>query len=271
VRSNDNGELAKIFFGRDADARHSGKWEHYFEIYERHLSRFRGQPLTLLEIGVQNGGSIDVYRQFFGEQLQYVGIDIDPACRQLERHYASGVRIEIGDSSDSAFLARVASRLPKIDVIIDDGSHVPLHQLRAFSSLYGRLDVNGVYVVEDLHTNYFPSYGGGRRSPSTFLAYAKELTDSLHDHVYQNPYYHPRLTTRIDRLLFRLKQRLHVPGTGSAPVPWTQNLPHDHHRAFRETTKSIHFYPYVVVFEKGRWSSIRETASGSQMLPHPPG
>jgi hypothetical protein len=219
---------------------------------------------------VQNGGSIDVYRQFFGTQMQYIGIDIDPECKQLERDYESGVRIEIGDSSDAAFLARVASRLPKIDVIIDDGSHLPAHQLRAFAALYRRLDADGVYIVEDLHTNYFPTYGGGRHSPSTFLAYAKELTDSLHDSVYQNAYYHPRLTTRIDRLLFQVKRRLGLPGTANGPTPWIQNQPPSRDREFRETTKSIHFYPYLVVFEKGRWATIRETASGSRMIPHPP-
>jgi hypothetical protein len=269
VRNTTEGELAKIFFNRAKDARHSGKWEHYFEVYERHLQRFRDQPVTLLEIGVQNGGSIDVYRRFFGDQLQYIGVDIDPACKQLERDHPAGVRIEIGDSSDPAFLARVASRLQRIDIIIDDGSHLPAHQLRAFSSLYDRLDTNGVYLVEDLHTNFFPSYEGGRRSPSTFLAYAKELTDVLHDHVYQDSYYFPRLATRVDRLLFRLRQRLHVPGSGGGPAPWTQNLPPARHRRFRETTKSVHFYPYLIVFEKGRWTTIREVASGGQMLPHP--
>jgi hypothetical protein len=220
-----DGEFERIFFSRAAESRHCGKWQHYFSIYERHLSRFRGRKTRLLEIGVQNGGSIDVYRQFFGAGLDYIGVDINPACKQLEQHYSAGVHIEIGDSGDRPFINQLGARLDPIDIVIDDGSHLPAHQLQAFESLYQRLSRDGVYLVEDLHTNFFPSYGGGRRSTSTFLAYAKELTDALHDHVYRDPYYWPRLIAPIEKLLFNVGKRLRVLSDVVQLSPWLLNKP----------------------------------------------
>src|SRR5205807_8667270 len=115
---------------------------------------YRGRKVRLLEIGVQNGGSIDVYRQFFGDGLEYIGLDIDPACKQNERDYGAGVRIEIGDSGDKRFMNELGARLGPLDIIIDDGSHVVAHQLCAFEALYDRMSVDGVYLVEDLLTNF---------------------------------------------------------------------------------------------------------------------
>ena len=266
LAENQDGEFERIFFSRAAESRHSGKWQHYFSIYERHLSRFRGRKTRLLEIGVQNGGSIDVYREFFGASLEYIGLDINRACKQLERHYSSGVRIEIGDSGDRRFMSELGSRLDPLDIVIDDGSHLPAHQRTAFEALYHHVSGDGVYLVEDLHTNFFPSYGGGRRSTSTFLAYAKELTDALHDHVYRDPYYGPRLTAPLEKLLFNVGKRLGVLTDVKQLAPWLLNRPEPRNAAITRATRSIHFYPYVIVFERGQPRSIKEVASGSREL-----
>jgi hypothetical protein len=65
-------------FFRRHDGRLLHKWHHYFEIYDRHLARFRGKPVCLVEFGVSQGGSLDMWRHYFGREAQIFGIDINP-------------------------------------------------------------------------------------------------------------------------------------------------------------------------------------------------
>src|SRR5204862_8306721 len=64
------------------DARMTGrgiwKWRHYFEPYVRHLQKFKGKDAVLLEIGIYSGGSLEMWRDFFGEKLELYGVDIEP-------------------------------------------------------------------------------------------------------------------------------------------------------------------------------------------------
>ena len=73
--------LAQIFYS-DVH-RICQKWEHYFPAYERHLARFRGQAVRVLEVGVSQGGSLDLWRRYFGEEARLFGVDIDPACADV--------------------------------------------------------------------------------------------------------------------------------------------------------------------------------------------
>ena len=95
------------------------KWLHYFEIYDRHFARFRGGSVNILEFGVSQGGSLQMWRDDFGQQAQLFGVDINPNCKQFEE---AGVRIFIGDQQDRAFLRSLARALPRIDILIDDGA-----------------------------------------------------------------------------------------------------------------------------------------------------
>jgi hypothetical protein len=152
------------------------KWLHYFEIYDRHFGRFRGKPVNFLEIGVNRGGSLQLWRGFLGPQATIHGIDANPAAREME---AEGFQIHIGDQADPAFLARLKADVPRLDVVVDDGGH-HMHQLLAsFESLYPHLASEGVYLCEDLHTCYMQSYGGGFRHPNSFLEKSKAWVDLL--------------------------------------------------------------------------------------------
>src|SRR4029077_4961037 len=109
----------ELFFRKNT-GRLIHKWNHYFEIYERHFARFRGTPVQIVEFGVSQGGSLQMWRDYFGPQASIVGVDINPECKRFEE---AGVRIVIGDQEDRAFLRRLAGSLPRIDVLIDDGGH----------------------------------------------------------------------------------------------------------------------------------------------------
>jgi SAM-dependent methyltransferase len=192
------------------DGRLIHKWKHYFPIYERHLARFANRDVVLVEIGCGEGGSLQMWKRFLGPHARIVGIDVEPRCAAFAEDQ---IEIRIGDQSDPAFLAGIVAEFGAPDVVIDDGSHVMSHILASFVALYPRLDRNGVYLVEDLHTAYWQEYEGGLRRGGSFIERCKDLIDDLNaDHA---------------------RGRL-------APT------------AFTRSTLSMHFYDSVVVFERGR-------------------
>lgn len=153
------------------------KWRHYFEIYDRHFSRFRGQPVNIVEFGVSQGGSMQMWRHYFGPSARLFGVDINPNCKQFEE---PGVQIFIGDQGDRAFLRSLAATLPPIDILIDDGGHTMQQQIRTFEALFPLVAPTGVYLCEDLHTSYWREFGGGVRRRGTFIEYSKNFIDALH-------------------------------------------------------------------------------------------
>ncbi len=153
------------------------KWMHYFPIYERTLSAFRGRPITMLEIGVSHGGSLQMWRHWFGRRSRIVGIDINPRVRVLA---GKGIEIHVGDQSDAEFLAAIQAQYGQFDIVLDDGSHQPVHQIASVEHLWPFVADGGVYIVEDLHANYWKEYGGGVRQPDTFMAWVQARVDDMH-------------------------------------------------------------------------------------------
>ena len=156
-------DLERIF--RQNEGRLIHKWIHYFEIYDRYFSAFRGRDIRVLEIGVFHGGSLQMWKQYFGEQALIVGMDINPRVEALGE---AGIEIVVGDQSDPEFLRSVVDRFGPFDIVIDDGSHVPAHQIASIEHLWPTLPENALYVVEDLHTNYWEHFGGGKGADDTF-------------------------------------------------------------------------------------------------------
>lgn len=152
------------------------KWMHYFDIYERHFERFRGRAPLVLEIGVSGGGSLEMWRGYFGPGSRIVGLDVDPACAA---HAGDGVDVVIGDQGDPAVLADILARFGAPDIVIDDGSHRMADVLASFRHLYPAVSATGVYLVEDTHTSYWEEYGGGLRREGSFIEHAKALVDEL--------------------------------------------------------------------------------------------
>ena len=97
--------LAEYF--RNNPGRLIDKWHHYFEIYHRHFAAFRGRSPVVVEIGVYHGGSLEMWRHYFGRGARIVGIDLDPRCRQFEGDRSASM---IGDQADRKFLAEVRAR-----------------------------------------------------------------------------------------------------------------------------------------------------------------
>jgi hypothetical protein len=136
------------------------KWNHYFEIYERHFGRFRGQEVHLLEIGVYSGGSLGMWREYFGPRCKVYGVDIEPSCKAYE---GESVRVFIGDQADRNLWQRVKQEVPVLDIVIDDGGHLAEQQIVTLEELLPHLRAGGVYLCEDVFMvfNEFSSYVHG--------------------------------------------------------------------------------------------------------------
>lgn len=152
------------------------KWNHYFDIYERHFSRFRNREIVILEIGVSQGGSLQMWKEYFGPKAKIYGIDIDPRCKDLEEE---NIQIFIGSQSDKKFLQHVKASIPVIDILLDDGGHTMNQQIVTFEQLFDHVKEDGVYFCEDTHTSYWLEYGGGYKRQRTFMEYSKNFVDFI--------------------------------------------------------------------------------------------
>ena len=178
------GELARLFFS--TDGRVVNKWVHYLPIYERYFASYREKPAKILEIGVNQGGSLDLWRRYFGPDATIFGIDINPRC--AERVTAPN-QVRIGSQADPDFLRRVVGEMGNPDIVLDDGSHRAQHQRTSFETLFPLLAEGGLYVIEDTHTAYWRRFGGGYRRRGTAIELAKRVVDDMH------AWYHDHATT----------------------------------------------------------------------------
>src|SRR6266568_44566 len=130
------------------DKRLIHKWKHYFPIYERHFKDFIYKPVTFIEIGCGLGGSLQMWKRYFGPHARIIGIDFDPRCKHFEEDQ---IDIRIGAQQDTKFLQSVVDEFGSPDIVLDDGSHVMSHISASFNFLYHHLTKSGIYMVEDLH------------------------------------------------------------------------------------------------------------------------
>ncbi len=158
-------------------SRYITKFTNYFDVYDRYLEPIRDRPIRMIEIGVQHGGSLQMWKRYLHPESLVIGIDLYSACKQYEEE---GIRIFVGDQSDEDFLARLVADVGPVDFILDDASHIPRHQIASFEYLFTHgLNDGGVYMVEDCHTSYWRRFGGGLRRRGTFIEYAKNIVDDL--------------------------------------------------------------------------------------------
>lgn len=168
-------------------AKHFGtdKWgaHRYAQHYQRHFAPLRDRPLTLLEIGIggysrsgQGGASLRMWKHYFPRGAIY-GLDIH------DKSFVEEPRIRTfrGDQSDPDLLAKIVAEIGPPDIVIDDGSHQVKHVLATFEILFPMLAPDGIYVVEDTQTSYWPEYGGAESpdDPHTSMARLKALVDGL--------------------------------------------------------------------------------------------
>jgi hypothetical protein len=156
------------------------KLEHYFNIYDKYFSKYRNSPVRILEIGVCDGGSLDMWRDYFGEKATIYGLDINPRVNIFSN---SNTHIIIADQEDRDSLEDIFKNELPFDIIVDDGGHMQSQQKNSFEALFPLLHENGVYIVEDIQTSYWKSFDGGLRCSNSFIEFSKQILDYVNiDH-----------------------------------------------------------------------------------------
>jgi 23S rRNA U2552 (ribose-2'-O)-methylase RlmE/FtsJ len=154
----------------------SDKWDRYFDVYEKHLNKFKGKDITFIEVGVQNGGSIDMWSKYFGPNSKIYGIDIDPNCANL-KYDNPNINIIIGDQSSASFWDNILPEIGNVDIFVDDGGHYMNQQITTFEKVFPKINPGGVFICEDCHTSYWASSSGGYKNPYSFIEYSKDYID----------------------------------------------------------------------------------------------
>lgn len=156
----------------------SDKWDFYLHVYESILAPYKNWAISLLEIGIQNGGSLEIWNEFFENAKVIVGCDIDEKCGELE--FASKkIRLAIGDVKLKQTQDLISSYSTKYDIIIDDGSHKSSDIIQTFCTLFPRLIHGGIYIVEDMHCSYWKDWEGGLDETKSSVSFFKSLIDLL--------------------------------------------------------------------------------------------
>ena len=162
--------------------RHQGKvtdkWKAYLREYDHLLDSWRKRPVRILEIGIQNGGSLEVWAEYFPNAERLVGCDINPACSQL-RYDDPRIQVVVGDANTDQIEAQIRSASPSFDIILDDGSHTSGDIIRSFGRYFSMLVPGGLYVAEDLHCSYWQSFEGGLFDPYSSISFFKLLADII--------------------------------------------------------------------------------------------
>jgi glycosyltransferase involved in cell wall biosynthesis len=154
----------------------SDKWDLYLDEYEYAFHDFREANISLLEIGVQNGGSLEVWANYFSHAKNIIGIDVNPDCANLS-YTDPRISVIIGDVKSEIIRENVSLEGRRFDIIIDDGSHSSKDIVVAFTKYFSLLRDGGVYAVEDLHCSYWREYEGGLFYEFSSISFFKLLAD----------------------------------------------------------------------------------------------
>jgi hypothetical protein len=146
----------------------------YFSVYDRLLSKYIGKEFTFVEVGVLWGGSLFMWRDYFGPRARIIGVDVNPSAKQWEKE---GYEIYIGSQSDPEFWSYLYRDIGPVDVLLDDGGHTFQQQIITIENSLPHINNGGLLIVEDTHTSYMKDYGGPNKN--SFISYSKNIVDGI--------------------------------------------------------------------------------------------
>ena len=184
-----NTSHVKLF--SDTFCKHKGniadKWEGYLAIYDDILGRNRLQCNDFLEIGVHNGGSLEVFAEYFPQALTITGVDINPLCSEI-KFDDSRIRVITANSNDPDTKLNLAKIAESYDLILDDGSHKSTDIIKTFLNLVSLVSPGGTYIIEDLSCSYWQEYGGGVNTQNSAIGFLKRLVDIVNFEHWNSSY-----------------------------------------------------------------------------------
>jgi hypothetical protein len=161
-----------------ANGKLTDKWDLYLDVYDQLLSSFRSKKISILEIGVQNGGSLETWGAFFENAEVIVGCDINVKCKELVFDDPR-IHVIVGDATSKRTIVEVAEIAAHFNVIIEDGSHTSQDIIKSFCEYFPKVRPGGIYIAEDLHCCYWKNWGGGLAHPFSGMEFFKALCDCL--------------------------------------------------------------------------------------------
>lgn len=178
------------------------KWAHYIQVYGSLLSEYQSKPIALLEVGVQNGGSLEVWASFFPHAIALVGCDIDARVSSLQ-FSDHRIRTVIGDAAHKNTFEEIQRIVKEFDVVIDDGSHTSHDIISTFLLFFPLVSEGGVYIVEDAHCSYWAEFQGGLFFPYSAVSFFKMLVDVVN-------FEHWGLEREIESIFLAFSERWNV-------------------------------------------------------------
>jgi hypothetical protein len=160
----------------------SDKWQSYLPLYDRLFRPLRRASIELLEIGVQNGGSLELWARYFQQATRIVGCDVNRRCGELSFEDPR-IAVVVGDATLDETAEKIRAHVPSPQIVIDDGSHRNPDIIKAFARYFPSMADDGIYVAEDLHCSYWQTYQGGLFHPESAMSFFKKLADvTNHEH-----------------------------------------------------------------------------------------
>ncbi len=200
-------KLIDLFF----EAKKSSiKWEKYFSIYEKLFESYRNKNITFIEIGVLDGGSLEIWKKYFGNGSRIIGIDNNPECKKFQNE---SFEIFIGSQSDPTFWKKFYNEVGKVDIILDDGGHTNEQQIITLINSIENINNGGLHVVEDVHSSYQKHYGNPYKY--SFINFSKKTIDDvnsnfpnlkkfnykLNEYIYSIEFFESIVAFKIDKNL----------------------------------------------------------------------
>ena len=159
----------------------SDKWASYLDHYDKKLSSYQKLPIKLFEIGIMNGGSLEILSKYFVNAKLILGCDIDLKCKDLN-YDKSNIKVVVGDVNDNSIKDEIVKH-SKFDIILDDGSHNSDDVVKTFCNYFKHLNEGGLFIIEDLHCSYWREHRGGLFYPISAINFFKKLVDIInHEH-----------------------------------------------------------------------------------------
>ncbi|HAT2491763.1 TPA: class I SAM-dependent methyltransferase [Aeromonas hydrophila] len=161
------------------EGKRSDKWSIYLDIYSEVFKGFKNKDVNLLEIGIQNGGSLEIWSRFFNNGKRFIGCDINEKCSSLS-YDDKRISVIIGDANAISVKENIQKLFDgQINILIDDGSHTSGDIIKAFFNYFPLVSDDGIYVIEDLHCSYWEEFDGGLYNPHSSMTFLKLLADVI--------------------------------------------------------------------------------------------
>ena len=210
------------------------KYINYFHVYDSLLNKYRNKKIKFVEIGVFSGGSLFMWRNFFGKKAKIIGVDLNPDIKRFKKY---GFNIEIGDQSDPKFWEKFFKKYGEVDIILDDGGHTNYQQILTLNNCIPFIKDNGILITEDIHTSYIKNkwYNPSKYS---FINYSKKLIDdinsrypglrkhnfSLRNYIYSIYNFESIIAFNVNRKLSKINKEIRNGKLSTNPIEFRASL-----------------------------------------------